>query len=82
MIRKKYKSFDEIDQDLKILKLKREIDYWSMKNDAQRLQQQLSPSNLKNSVVGLSANLPKAKIAKVLAGSLLAFLLKKKLSKK
>lgn len=46
MINKNYKSFHEIDQDLKILKLKREITVWSMKNDYQRLQSSLSPKNL------------------------------------
>lgn len=46
MINKNYKSFHEIDQDLKILKLKREITVWSMKNDYQHLQSSLSPKNL------------------------------------
>ncbi len=79
MIRKKYKSFEEIDQDLKVLKLKREIAYWSMKNDAQRLQEKLSPTNLKENIVsGLSTNLTKSNVAKIVAGGVVAFLLKKK----
>lgn len=46
MIRKQYASFKEVDQDLKILKLKKEIAVWSMKNDYERLQSNLAPQKL------------------------------------
>lgn len=46
MVHKKYTSFKELDKDLKILKLKREIAIWSIKNDYERLQNNLAPKNL------------------------------------
>ncbi|HEA19922.1 hypothetical protein LCGC14_1607930 [marine sediment metagenome] len=46
MIPKKYKSFDEIDQDLKILKLERQIDLENLKMNFNQTKQSLYPSSL------------------------------------
>ena len=46
MIPKKYTSFDEIDQDLKILKLEREIDLENLKMNFNQTKQSLYPTNL------------------------------------
>lgn len=45
-MRKKYNSFQEINDDLKILKLKKEIAIWTMKNNYARLQNDITPKNL------------------------------------
>lgn len=42
MTQRKYNSFKEIDEDLKILRLKKEIAIWSARNDYQRLQNSFS----------------------------------------
>lgn len=53
MIPKKYKSFDEIDQDLKILKLERQIDLENLKMNFNQTKQSLYPSSLVGGVGGI-----------------------------
>lgn len=45
-MRKQYSSFEEIDNDLKILKLKKEIDLLCVKSDYQSLLRNLSVRNI------------------------------------
>lgn len=47
-----YSSFDEIDKDLKILKLQTEIDKEEIKLSLDQTKQQLSPMSLIGSTVG------------------------------
>ncbi len=47
-----YNSFEEIDNDLKILKLKREINKENLKFNFQRAKTDLYPSNLLNNFKG------------------------------
>lgn len=59
---KKYQSFEEIEADLKILKLKKQIDMLHLKNDASGLKQTFSMKNIVSSTfsnVGLSLFSPK-----------------------
>ncbi|MGB6153465.1 MAG: DUF6327 family protein [Pricia sp.] len=53
MIPKKYKSFEEIDQDLKILKLERQIDLENLKMNFNQTKQSLQPSSLMGGVGGI-----------------------------
>lgn len=53
MIPKKYKSFDEIDQDLKILKLQREIDLENLKMIFRKTKSNLYPTSLLGGVGGI-----------------------------
>lgn len=46
MIPKKYTSFKEIDNDLKILKLQREIDLENLKMNFNQAKHSLQPSNI------------------------------------
>lgn len=45
-MRKRYSSFEEIDNDLKILKLKKDIDLLCVKSDYQSLLRNLSVKNI------------------------------------
>lgn len=45
-MRKRYSSFEEIDNDLKILKLKKDIDLLCVKSDYQSLLRNLSVRNI------------------------------------
>ncbi len=53
MIPKKYTSFDEIDQDLKILKLQREIDMENLKMNFHQTKHSLQPMNMLGGLGGL-----------------------------
>ncbi len=53
MIPKKYTSFKEIDNDLKILKLQREIDLENLKMNFNLTKQSLQPSHLLGGFGGL-----------------------------
>lgn len=53
MIPKKYTSFKEIDQDLKILKLEREIDLENLKMNFNQMKHSLYPSNIMGGFSGI-----------------------------
>lgn len=53
MIPKKYTSFKEIDQDLKILKLQREIDLENLKLNFRQTKTNLYPTSLLGGVGGI-----------------------------
>ncbi|PVX52537.1 hypothetical protein C7377_0861 [Balneicella halophila] len=54
-MQKTYKSFKEIDKELRILKLKKEIAIWTMKNESEQLKYSLAPKNLAlNAISSLS----------------------------
>ncbi len=53
MIPKKYTSFKEIDNDLKILKLQREIDLENLKMNFNQTKHSLQPSSLLGGFGGL-----------------------------
>jgi len=53
MIPKKYTSFDQIDQDLKILKLERDIDLENLKLTARQAKSNLYPTSLLGGVGGI-----------------------------
>lgn len=53
MIPKKYTSFKEIDNDLKILKLQRQIDMENLKMNFSQTKQSLHPSSLFGGLGGL-----------------------------
>lgn len=53
MIPKKYTSFKEIDNDLKILKLQRQIDMENLRMNFSQAKQSLQPSNLFGGFGGL-----------------------------
>lgn len=53
MIPKKYTSFKEIDQDLKVLKLQREIDLENMKLNFRQAKSNLYPTSLLGGVGGI-----------------------------
>ncbi|HET8735669.1 MAG TPA: DUF6327 family protein [Pricia sp.] len=53
MIPKKYTSFKEIDQDLKILKLQREIDLENLKLNFRQAKTNLYPTSLLGGVGGI-----------------------------
>lgn len=53
MIPKKYTSFKDIDNDLKILKLQREIDLENLKMNFNQTKQSLYPTNLLGSFGGI-----------------------------
>jgi len=53
MIPKKYTSFKEIDNDLKILKLQRQIDMENLKMNLNQTKHSLQPTNLLGGFGGL-----------------------------
>ncbi|MGB7395084.1 MAG: DUF6327 family protein [Pricia sp.] len=53
MIPKRYSSFDEIDQDLKILKLERDIDRENLKMTFRQAKSNLYPTSLLGGVGGI-----------------------------
>lgn len=53
MIPKKYTSFKEIDNDLKILKLQRQIDLENLKMNFRQTKRSLYPSNLMGGFGGI-----------------------------
>lgn len=62
---KQYSSFEEIDRDLKILKLQNEIDKEEIKLSIQETKDNLSPLSLAGSVI--TAAVRKALVLKALA---------------
>lgn len=50
-MQRKYSSFEAIDKDLKILKLKKDIDWLCVKNDYQSLLRHLSVKHIFSDVV-------------------------------
>lgn len=78
MVQKKYNSFEEIDKDLKILRLKKEIAIWSAKNDYQRLQNNLNPKNMTLNALSIFTNNPQGfSCGKALRNILIAYLVKR-----
>jgi hypothetical protein len=57
MIHKQYASFEEINQDLRILKLQREVDKEYLKLNIQHVKNSLYPTNLLGGVGGITKKL-------------------------
>lgn len=57
MIHKQYASFEEINQDLRILKLQREVDKEYLKLNIQHVKNCLYPTNLLGGVGGITKKL-------------------------
>jgi hypothetical protein len=57
MINKQYTSFEEINQDLRILKLQREVDKEHLKLNMQQVKNSLYPTNLLGGVGGITKKL-------------------------
>ncbi len=68
---KKYNSFDEVDKDLKILQLKKDIAVWGLKNNYQKVQNYLTPQNILNNALTSFANKKTAGVLLKVAGSVL-----------
>ncbi|CAM3420238.1 DUF6327 domain-containing protein [Zobellia roscoffensis] len=66
MIPKKYTSFEQIDQDLKILKLQQEIERENLKMQVQITKSNLYPSNLLGGFSGILQKLTLSMVAKKL----------------
>ena len=66
MIPKRYKSFTEIDQDLKILKLQQEIDRENLKLTFRTAKSNLYPTNMLGGLGGIIKKLAISMIAKKL----------------
>ncbi len=66
MIPKRYTSFKEIDQDLKILKLQQEIDKENLKLNFQMAKNSIYPTNLMGGLGGIVKNLVISLVAKKL----------------
>lgn len=64
MIPKRYKSFTEIDQDLKILKLQQEIDRENLKLTFRTAKSNLYPTNMLGGLGGIIKKLAISMIAK------------------
>lgn len=56
MVSKKYSSYAQIDQDLKILALEKEIYYEKLMQSAKETKESLSPGNLLGEVPKLALN--------------------------
>lgn len=74
MEKKKYSSYAEIDRDLEILKLEKEIHYQRLLQSVDNTKESLDPSNMIGSVPKLALNLLTSSPVKNLG---LSFLLKK-----
>ncbi len=68
---KKYNSFEEVDKDLKILQLKKDIAVWGLKNDCQKVQNYFTLQNILNNALTSFANKKTASILLKVAGSVL-----------
>ncbi len=68
---KKYNSFKEVDEDLKILQLKKDIAIWGLKNDYQKVQSYLTPQNILNNALANFANKKTARVLLKVASSVL-----------
>ena len=66
MIPKRYKSFAEIDQDLKILKLQQEIDLENLKLTFRTAKSNLYPTNILGGFSGIIKKLAISMVAKKL----------------
>lgn len=74
MEKKKYSSYAQIDRDLEILKLEKEIHYQRLLQSVDNTKESLDPSNMIGSVPKLALNLLTSNPVKNLG---LSFLLKK-----
>ena len=73
MIKRKYTSYNEIDRDLKILKLEREIQLEKIKKSGQQMKDSLSfTSVLRDIAIGAADTFTKG-----MKGAVLGFLLRK-----
>ncbi len=80
---KKYSSFEEIDKDLKILKLKKDIAVWELKNNYQRMQNYFTPQNILQSILTNFTNKKTSRtLLKVASSILLGYLTKRILKRK
>ncbi|MTG96541.1 MULTISPECIES: DUF6327 family protein [Myroides] len=68
-MRKQYTSLEEINSDLKILEVKREIHYQKIFQSVDDIKEELSPDRLVKNTVGSIANFVKS------SGSLQAFVI-------
>jgi len=66
MIPKKYTSFEQIDQDLKVLKLQQEIERENLKMQVQITKNSLYPTNLLGGFSGVLQKLTLSLVAKKL----------------
>jgi hypothetical protein len=57
MINKQYTSFEEINQDLRILKLQREVDREYLKLNMEQIKNGLYPTNLLGGIGGITKKL-------------------------
>ncbi len=67
MVRKEYTSFEEIDMDLQILELERQIDKEQLKLTIQEAKNSLYPTSLMGGVGGIAQKLLLTFLAKKLA---------------
>ncbi|GET44856.1 MAG: DUF6327 family protein [Capnocytophaga felis] len=78
---KKYQSFEEIETDLKILKLKKQIDGLYLKNNVSDLKDSLSVKNIVSSTftnIGFSFLNPKTRWMNLIVDYAIYFLLRRK----
>ncbi|GIM50165.1 DUF6327 family protein [Capnocytophaga stomatis] len=78
---KKYQSFEEIETDLKILKLKKQIDGLYLKNNVSDLKDNLSVKNIVSNTftnIGFSFLNPKKRWMNLIVDYAIYFLLRRK----
>lgn len=78
---KKYQSFEEIETDLKILKLKKQIDGLYLKNNVSDLKDSLSVKNIVSNTftnIGFSFLNPKTRWMNLIVDYAIYFLLRRK----
>ena len=74
MMKKDYTTFDEIDRQLEILKLEREIQIRKLGLNIEQLSEQLSPGNLaKKSIMNIASTV---QTSSSLKSTVIAFLIK------
>nr|WP_321415387.1 DUF6327 family protein [uncultured Allomuricauda sp.] len=66
MIKAQYTSFEDIDKDLKVLKLQRQIDEEQVKLSLQKTKEELYPTNILTSLAPLFQKLALTIVAKKL----------------
>lgn len=52
MINKKYSSYAEIDRDLEILRIEKELSYQKLINGVQKTKDSLTPQNIVSDIIG------------------------------
>jgi len=52
MINKKYSSFAEIDRNLEILRIERELSYQKLINGVQKIKNSFTPQNIVSDIIG------------------------------